>query len=117
MGIIFTIPDLPSRMMNNYCSDRKPIKFLKEEHIKCNVKITDLEIFNILNIFNDSSVISVTEKYLNTSTLVKIFSVSYLIFLQFHKHVNIICFTFYRIDLHYTVPIGLLLCVMVQYFV
>ncbi|XP_049866711.1 tectonic-1-like isoform X2 [Pectinophora gossypiella] len=65
-----TYLDLPSTMVNNYCNDRKPIKFLRDETMKCNVKLTDLEALQILNIVEKTSVISVTANSFNTSALV-----------------------------------------------
>ncbi|KAJ2953632.1 hypothetical protein O0L34_g1241 [Tuta absoluta] len=61
--------DLPSPMVNSYCSERKPIRFLRAEKIKCIVKLTDLELFQILSTAEQTSVISVTEKSMNSSAL------------------------------------------------
>ncbi|KAI5641474.1 hypothetical protein NE865_06231 [Phthorimaea operculella] len=67
-GTIYYV-DLPSPMVNSYCSERKPIRFLKAEKIKCIVKLTDLELFQILSTAEQTSVISVTEKSMNSSAL------------------------------------------------
>lgn len=57
-------------MINNYCTDRVPIAFLKEEKVRCNVKLKDLEMFNILKTSEEAMVISATDVTFNSSVLV-----------------------------------------------
>lgn len=49
------------------------MKFLSNEKITCNVKLTDLEIFHILSTSDESSIVSVSDKLVNSSTLVMYF--------------------------------------------
>lgn len=49
------------------------MKFLSNEKITCNVKLTDLEIFHTLSIAADSSIVSVTDKLANSTMLVSCF--------------------------------------------
>ncbi|KAF9415045.1 hypothetical protein HW555_007201 [Spodoptera exigua] len=67
-GIIYYL-DFPASMMNSYCTDRVPITFLKEEKMTCNVKLTDLEMFNILKTSEEAMVISATNNTINSTTL------------------------------------------------
>lgn len=60
-------------MMNNYCTDRVPIAFLKEEKMTCNVKLKDLEMFNILKTSEEAMVISATNNTINSTALVCIY--------------------------------------------
>ncbi|RVE49623.1 hypothetical protein evm_005755 [Chilo suppressalis] len=61
--------DMPSPTVNNYCSGRRPILFLKEENIECTVLLKDLEMFQIFRTSQESHCISVTEQSLNSSVL------------------------------------------------
>ncbi|XP_063838733.1 tectonic-1 isoform X1 [Ostrinia nubilalis] len=61
--------DTPSTTINNYCTGRKPILFLKNEKIKCIVNLKDLEMFKILKTPQEAPCISVTEKSMNTTAL------------------------------------------------
>ncbi|KAJ8726356.1 hypothetical protein PYW07_001054 [Mythimna separata] len=67
-GIIYYL-DFPAPMINNYCTDRVPITFLKEEKIICNVKFKDLEMFNILKTSEEAMVISATNNTFNSTAL------------------------------------------------
>ncbi|XP_075992300.1 tectonic-1-like isoform X1 [Anticarsia gemmatalis] len=67
-GTIYYL-DFPTPMVNTYCTDRAPIKFLKDEKIRCNVKFNDLEMFHIDKTAEESMVISATERSLNSSAL------------------------------------------------
>ncbi|KAF9822947.1 hypothetical protein SFRURICE_018121 [Spodoptera frugiperda] len=67
-GVIYYL-DFPSPMMNNYCTDRVPIAFLKEEKMTCNVKLKDLEMFNILKTSEEAMVISATNNTINSTAL------------------------------------------------
>lgn len=51
------------------------MKFLNNERITCDVKLTDLEIFHMLSIVDESSIVSVTDKLANSTTLVSYFPV------------------------------------------
>lgn len=68
--LVNLITDFPAPMVNNYCTDRAPIAFLKEERIKCNVKFKDLEMFNILKTSEEAMVISATNNTFNSTALV-----------------------------------------------
>ncbi|CAB3249996.1 unnamed protein product [Arctia plantaginis] len=60
--------DVPTPMVNNYCTDRAPIGFLYEEKITCIVKFNDLEMFYIGKT-ESSMVISATERTMNSTVL------------------------------------------------
>lgn len=67
-NISFT--DLPISVINNYCTVRRKIFFLSNEKINCRVKLNDLEMFRVLNIAEQSTVITVTKESLNNTALV-----------------------------------------------
>lgn len=67
-----SLSDIPALNLNSYCSNRKIMKFLSNEKITCNVKLTNLELFQILSISDESSIVSVTDKLANSTTLVSI---------------------------------------------
>lgn len=49
------------------------MKFLSNEKIMCNVKLTDLEVFHILSTLDESSIVSITNKSVNNTMLVSYF--------------------------------------------
>ncbi|XP_059060670.1 tectonic-1 [Achroia grisella] len=53
--------DLPWPIVNNYCTGRRPIKFLIDETVTCKVNLKDLEMFHILKASEDVSLISVVK--------------------------------------------------------
>ncbi|CAG9784415.1 unnamed protein product [Diatraea saccharalis] len=61
--------DMPSPTVNNYCSGRRPILFLKEQSIACSVHLKDLEMLQIFKTSQESYCISVTEKSFESSAL------------------------------------------------
>ncbi|CAH2104649.1 unnamed protein product [Euphydryas editha] len=63
------IISLPITVTNSYCSGKKPIQFLTNEHIKCYVKIKDLHYFYALEASADSNVISPTQNTTNSTIL------------------------------------------------
>ncbi|XP_004933679.2 tectonic-1 isoform X1 [Bombyx mori] len=67
-GDIFHL-DLPYANINNFCTNRKPIRFLNNEKIKCNVKLSDIEMFNVKRISEVTSIISVLNSTMNSTIL------------------------------------------------
>ncbi|XP_053601874.1 tectonic-1 [Plodia interpunctella] len=61
--------DLPIPVFNDYCTGRKPVTFLKEETIKCNVKLKDLEMFEIIKASREATLVSVIASTSSTATL------------------------------------------------
>ncbi|KAM3964843.1 tectonic-1-like [Aphomia sociella] len=59
--------DLPSPIVNSYCTSRRPLRFLKDETVSCKVKLKDLEMFHILKASEDVNLVSVLENTLNSS--------------------------------------------------
>lgn len=62
-------------IFNSYCTGRKAMQFLRDEKIKCNVKIEDLEMFQIMKSLEEVAVISATPLSMNSSVLVTTFLV------------------------------------------
>ncbi|XP_072936621.1 tectonic-1-like isoform X1 [Epargyreus clarus] len=60
---------LPTTAVNNYCNGKKPMKFLINENIKCNVKIEELHAFPTLKTLEKAKLISVTDLSLNNTIL------------------------------------------------
>ncbi|KAJ0181849.1 hypothetical protein K1T71_002571 [Dendrolimus kikuchii] len=64
-SIIFL--DIPTSLINSYCTDRQPVKILNRITSICNVKLNDLEMFHILNIFEEGTVASPIENVNSTA--------------------------------------------------
>ncbi|XP_073941772.1 tectonic [Choristoneura fumiferana] len=64
-----TYLEVSSPVVNNYCTGRKRVQFLKEENIVCSVKLTHLEMIQILNTIEESCIISVIDRSFNASIL------------------------------------------------
>lgn len=112
--MLFT--DTPSPTINNYCTGRKPIMFLKNENIKCIVKLKDLEMFKILKTPQEAPCISVTEKSLNSTTLVRPLIIIKTQYFAWELNLIIILYdmilSLFRTVQPYIAPTGLLLFVM-----
>ncbi|KAL4708124.1 hypothetical protein ACJJTC_009903 [Scirpophaga incertulas] len=67
-GVIWYL-DMPWPVVNNYCSGRKSIVFLKDDKVNCDVNIKDLEMFQVLKTSKEAFCISVTDKIDNSSIL------------------------------------------------
>lgn len=61
---------MPVPTVNNYCSGRKALQFLKDEKYECIVKIGDLEMLHIMKSLEEHTVISATPLSMNSSVLV-----------------------------------------------
>lgn len=62
--------ELPTTVTNQYCSGQKFMKFLKNEHIRCYVKIKDLHMLHILELASKTNVISPMQETNNNTALV-----------------------------------------------
>ncbi|CAK1603133.1 unnamed protein product [Parnassius mnemosyne] len=61
--------DFPAPFVNNYCSIRRPIKFLQNEETQCLVKLMELEMFRILKTIDESKVINIANNSLNSTAM------------------------------------------------
>ncbi|XP_061707144.1 tectonic-1 isoform X1 [Cydia pomonella] len=61
--------DVSTPEVNHYCTGRKMIKFLEDERIQCNIKITHLEMIQLYKTIEETTIISVIDRTLNTSVL------------------------------------------------
>ncbi|XP_026757502.2 tectonic-1 [Galleria mellonella] len=61
--------DLPSSVVNSYCTSRRPLRFLRDETITCMASLKDLEMFHILKASEDVRLVSVVKNLSDTSTL------------------------------------------------
>ncbi|XP_041988857.1 tectonic-1 isoform X1 [Aricia agestis] len=56
--------DIPIPLVNNYCKSKKPIRFLVNEVVKCNVKLKEINALQILKITEEAKIVT----YTNSST-------------------------------------------------
>ncbi|XP_038222559.1 tectonic-1 isoform X2 [Zerene cesonia] len=73
-GSIF-YADIPVIVTNHYCSGMKPIKFLRNENVKCVVKLQDLHMFQVLKNV-EGSILSPMTNLTNSTVKVRYLSYS-----------------------------------------
>ncbi|XP_068620821.1 tectonic-1 [Battus philenor] len=89
--------DLPVSVANGYCSTRRPMIFLRNEKLRCHVRMKDLEMFHILKTINESTVISVGKNMNNAVVNCSSFHCTNWTIDYCYRHS---CFTYNESSLH-----------------